>query len=123
MDESEKSKLSLFKKISLTKKQVEALLNRIITNNEYKTYLGKPIKKHKVSKAQKLRKKVDIFVRKYYKDITINKLKESLISDKNIKAKRESRYKEKFKSIAEEAAEHGKRFYIKSKITIKDNRI
>ena len=53
MDNSEKQKLATFSNIVLTKEQVETILSRKLSNNEYKQYLGKNVKKHVKTKNQK----------------------------------------------------------------------
>src|SRR5271155_4446538 len=109
MDNSEKDKLAIFKGITLEKKQVEAILNRSISNNEYRAYLNKPIKKHKKTPNQKLRKKMARDIKKQTKpEFQINN------------ELRSNRFINKFKSIANEAAEVGMRRLTKKNINLKN---
>src|SRR5271165_5175285 len=123
MEDFEKSKLAPFSNLQLSKQQVEIIIGRQITSNEYKAHLGKPIKKHKKTKNQKSMKKVEKFVNKYYKEMALLKLKENLKLDVAIRSKRETRLREKFKSIAEEAAEKGKKLYTKAKLIEEEKQI
>ena len=45
-------KLLALKICNLTKEQIEGLIKRSISNNDYRSYLGKPIKKHKKTPNQ-----------------------------------------------------------------------
>ena len=53
----EKSKLLIFNNIPLNRIQVNSILGRDISNNEWLTYQNKPIKKHKISESKKLKNK------------------------------------------------------------------
>ena len=43
---------------SLTKEQVEGLIKRSISKNEYRSYLGKPTKKHRTTPNQRIKRKL-----------------------------------------------------------------
>ncbi|HLX53145.1 MAG TPA: hypothetical protein VKR58_04360, partial [Aquella sp.] len=116
MDNSDKSKLAIFSNIVLSKEQVETILGRTISNNEFKQYLGKKIKKHVRTRGQKIRTKVNKFIKSYYKDLAIKKLKDSLLTNPDVIKKQNERSKKQWKSIADEVTEIAKRRMIQKDI-------
>ena len=64
MDNSEKQKLAICSNIVLSKEQVETILSRRLSNNEYKQYLSKKIEKHVRTRGQKERTKYYKFIKK-----------------------------------------------------------
>src|SRR5271156_1547031 len=116
MDNSEKEKLAVFANIVLTKEQVETILGRKISNNEYKQYLGKKIKKHVKTRGQKIKTKVDEFIKNYYKDLSLKKLKANLLTNPDVIKKQNERSKKQWKSIANEVTEIARRRMIQNDI-------
>src|SRR5271165_5840290 len=116
MDNSEKTKLAIFSNIVLSKEQVETILSRKISNNEYNQYLGKSIKKHVRTKNQKERIKFNKFIKKYYKDLSIKKLKDNLLTNPDVIKKQNERSKKQWKSIANEVTEIARRRMIRNDI-------
>src|SRR5579863_8957141 len=105
MDNFEKEKLAVFSNIVLSKEQVETILGRKISNNEFKQYLVKKIKKHVRTRGQKLRTKYNKFIKSYYKDLAIKKLRDNLLTNPDVIKKQNERSKKKWKSIANEVTE------------------
>ena len=102
--------------IVLTKAQIEAILGRKLSNNEYKQYLGKKIKKHIKTRGQKIRNKVDKFIKNYYKDLYVKKLKDNLLTNPDVIKKQNERSKKQWKSIADEVTEIARRRMIQNDI-------
>src|SRR5579863_5433298 len=116
MDNFEKEKLAVFSNIVLSKEQVETILGRKISNNEYKQYLGKKIKKYIRTRGQKIRTKVNKFIKSYYKDLAIKKLKDSLLTNPDVIKKQNERSKKQWKSIADEVTEIARRRTIQNDV-------
>src|SRR5271165_2548990 len=116
MDNSEKTKLAIFSNIVLSKEQVETILSRKISNNEYNQYLGKSIKKHVRTKNQKKRIKFNKFIKKYYKDLAIKRLKDNLLTNPDVIKKQSERGKKQWKSITDEVTEIARRRMIQHDI-------
>ena len=123
MDNTEKEKLAIFSNIVLTKEQIATILGRKLSNNGYKQYLGKKIKKHVRTRGQKLRSKVDKFIKNYYKDLSVKKLKDNLLTDPNVIKKQNERSKKQWKSITDEVTEIARRRMIQNdfKTNFKDS--
>ena len=97
----EKSKLQLFGNIQLSKDQIEALINRKLSKNEWLTYQNKPVKKHKRSEASKLKMKFKSIAR----EAATQGLKRNLKFDEEAKEKQKERYHKLYRDVVQEAAE------------------
>ena len=85
----EQSKLKIFSNIKLSKDQIETILGRKLSKNEWLTYQGKTLKKHKRSKTRKLKRKL----RSIAKEAAIKVIKQNLKVDEEVLAKQQERYR------------------------------
>ena len=99
--EDEKNKLSVFGNITLDRKQLETLLSRSISENDWRRYQNKPIKKHKKSSTSKLKTKLKLIA----KQEAVTALKEKIKTDPEIQSIRDERYKKLHKSVFKDAAD------------------
>ena len=79
----EKTKLQIFGNIKLSKDQIEALLGRKLSKNEWLTYQEKPTKKHKRSETSKLKMKLKAIV----KEAAAQAIKRNLKFDEEVEKK------------------------------------
>ena len=108
----EKTKLQIFGNIKLSKDQIEALLGRKLSKNEWLTYQDKPTKKHKRSETRKLKMKFKTIV----KEAAAQAIKRNLKFDEEAKKKQKERYQKLYKNVAQDAAEAGQKRLNKTNI-------
>ena len=105
LTEEEKTKLQLFGNVQLSQAQIEAILGRTLSKNEWLTYQNKPVKKHKRSEASKLKLKFKSIAR----EAATLGLKKNMKSNEDVLAKRDERYHKRYRNVAQEAAEAGQK--------------
>src|SRR5271165_3530776 len=116
MDNSEKQKLAIFSNIILTKEQVETILSRKLSKNEYRQYRGKNIKKHVRTRGQKERIKFNNIIKTDNKNLAIKTIKDNFLTNPDVIKKQNERSKKQWKSIANEATEIARRRMIRNDI-------
>ena len=105
LDSGEQSKLQVFGNIKLSKDQVETILGRKLSKNEWLTYQDKPTKKHKRSETSKLKMKFKSIA----KEAATQAIKRNLKFDEEAKAKQHERYHKLYRNVMQEAAEAGQK--------------
>ena len=105
LTEAEKTKLLLFGTIQLTQAQVEAILGRTLSKNEWLNYQNKPVKKHKRSEASKLKRKFKAVARQ----AASSAIKRNMKWNEEAQKTRNERYHKRYRDVAKEAAESGQK--------------
>ena len=112
LNSEEQTKLQIFGNIKLSKDQIETILGRKLSKNEWLTYQNKPTKKHKRSETRKLKMKFKSIA----KEAAAEAIKRNLKFDEEVKAKQHERYHKMYKNVMQEAAEAGQKRLNKTNI-------